>query len=303
MSSSNNSSLNVAQNLSQPTLLDNLIKWLPVIIGLLVLYIPSVQYLAENLWHLDDHAHGPIIVIVVLYLFWQKREIFSQPTENLWPVLGSTLLFLGLLTYAIGRSQEILFFEIGSLIPILTGITLVTIGKHGINRLWFAIFFTLFIIPLPGPVVDLLTNPLKQYISVFAENILYELGYPIARSGVVISIGPYQLLVADACSGLHSMFSLSALGFLYLYLMQYKNWLRNAVVISSILPIAFLANLIRVITLILVTYYFGDEVGQGFVHKFAGMFLFVTSLIFLFLFDGVLGKLPLFKDKSIDKKS
>ena len=299
MSSSNKSFLNGDQNLSQSALFDHLIKWLPVIIGLLILYVPTVQYLAENLWHLDDHAHGPIIVVVVLYLFWQKREVFSQPTENLQPVLGSVLLFVGLLTYAIGRSQEILFFEIGSLIPVLAGITLITTGKQGISKLWFAIFFTLFIIPLPSPVVDLMTNPLKQYISVFAENILYELGYPIARSGVVISIGSYQLLVADACSGLHSMFSLSALGFLYLHLMQYKNWLRNAVIIGSILPIAFLANLIRVITLILVTYYFGDEVGQGFVHKFAGMFLFVTSLIFLFLFDGVLGKLPLFKDKNL----
>jgi len=147
--------------------------------------------------------------------------------------------------------------------------------------------------------VDLLTNPLKHNISVLAESVLYYLDYPIARSGVTISIGPYQLLVADACSGLHSMFSLSALGFLYLYLMQYKNLLRTSVILASILPIAFLANLIRVIALILITYYFGDEVGQGFIHKFAGMFLFVISLIFLFLFDRILGKLPLFKDKQM----
>ena len=284
-------------NLDNSKFLTHLIKWLPVIIGLIVLYLPTAQFLANNLWNTEDQAHGPIILLVVFYLFWQKREVFTLRIEHHEPILGSVLLILGLLIFAVGRSQEILFFEIGSLIPLLAGVTLITIGKIGINKLWFAIFFTLFLIPLPSPVVDLLTNPLKQHISQFAESILYQLGYPIARSGVTISIGSYQLLVANACSGLHSMFSLSALGFLYLYLMQYKNKLRNLSVILSILPIAFLANLIRVITLILVTYYFGDEVGQGFIHKFAGMFLFVISLVFLFLFDSTLGKFSVFRDK------
>ena len=218
--------------------LSHSIKWLPVVIGLLVLYVPTMQFLAENLWNTEDQAHGPIILLVVFYLFWQKRDVFTLPVGRLQPVLGNSLLLLGLLIFAIGRSQEILFFEIGSLVPVLAGVTLITIGRSGVKTLWFAIFFTLFLIPLPSPVVDLLTNPLKQHISEDAESILYALGYPIARSGVMISIGSYQLLVANACSGLHSMFSLSALGFLYLYLMQYKNKLRNVLVVASILPIA-----------------------------------------------------------------
>ena len=168
-------------------------------------------------------------------------------------------------------------------------------GLNSFKQVWFAILFTVFLIPLPSPVVDLLTGPLKESISLIAENILYYFGYPIGRSGVTLSIGSTQLLVANACSGLHSMFSLSALGFLYLYSMQYKNWPRNFIIIASLLPIAFFANLIRVITLVLVTYYFGYEVGQGFVHKFAGIFSFAISLLFIYLFDSVLGQLQLFK--------
>jgi exosortase B len=286
-------------NMGSERFADSIIRWLPVILGILVLYMPSINFLANNLWSTEEQAHGPIILLVVFYLFWQHRSAFSEVIEKQKPILGAAILALGLLIFAIGRSQEILFFEIGSLLPVLTGIALITIGIRGFNKLWFAILFTVFLIPLPSVLVDLLTNPLKHNISVLAESVLYYLDYPIARSGVTISIGPYQLLVADACSGLHSMFSLSALGFLYLYLMQYKNLLRTSVILASILPIAFLANLIRVIALILITYYFGDEVGQGFIHKFAGMFLFVISLIFLFLFDRILGKLPLFKDKQM----
>ena len=134
-------------------------------------------------------------------------------------------------------------------------------------------------IPLPGMLVDVITGPLKQQISELTEMVLYWADYPIARSGVTLSIGPYQLLVADACSGLNSMFSLSAMGLLYLYIMHYRSWIRNGVLIVSLLPIAFVANTVCVIILVLVTYYFGDEVGQGFVHKFASILLFFVSLL------------------------
>jgi hypothetical protein len=67
-------------------------------------------------------------------------------------------------------------------------------------------------IPLPGIIVDAVTGPLKQWISVIVVELLYGVGYPIARNGVILTIGQYQMLVADACSGLHSMYSLSALG-------------------------------------------------------------------------------------------
>jgi exosortase B len=204
-------------------------------------------------------------------------------------VLGSLSLLFGLLLYVLGRSQDIFIFDIGSQIPVLIGILLITRGVPALKALWFPLFFIVFMIPLPGILVDAVTGPLKQHVSELAEAILYQAGYPIARSGVTLTIGQYQLLVADACSGLNSMFSLSALGLLYLYLMQHKSWLRNGVIIASLLPIAFVANVVRVMVLVLVTYHFGDEAGQGFIHGFAGILLFIISLLFLFALDGVLG--------------
>jgi len=277
--------------------LATIFTWLPVFIGLLALYVPTINAMAKELWVFDDQAHGPIILLVVLYLIWQLRAVFSETSAKTQPIIGGLSFVFGLLIYAVGRSQQIFIMEIGSMVPVLGGIVLITLGFKGLRQLWFPIFFTIFMIPLPGFIIDTVTGPLKHSISMLAESFLYHLGYPIARSGVAISIGMYQLLVADACSGLHSMFSLSALGFLYLYMMRYRNLPRNIVLISSILPIAFIANLFRVIALILITYYFGDEVGQGFVHKFAGLFLFVISLLSLFIFDAALGKFTYFQDK------
>ncbi len=267
--------------------------WWPIVFGLLVLYAPTYWMLAHGLWNSDDYAHGPIVLVVTLFLIWQQRAVFmrdaSAPPTRGEAASGWVFLVLGLLTYAVGRSQDILLLEVGSQIPVILGALLVTLGVSAARALWFALFFLLFMVPLPGFVVDAATGPLKQYISVIAEQILYVAGYPIARSGVTLTIGQYQLLVADACSGLHSMFSLSAMGLLYLYLIRHTSVARNLIIMAAILPIAFAANIVRVIVLILVTYHLGDEAGQGFLHDFAGIMLFVFGLLFLFALDGVLG--------------
>jgi len=268
--------------------------WWPVVLGLLVLYVPTYWMLAHGLWNSDDYAHGPIVLVVTLFLIWRQRAVFlpdagAGTATRGETVAGWVLLVFGLLTYAVGRSQDVLLLEVGSQVPVILGALLVTLGLPAARALWFALFFLLFMVPLPGFVVDTLTGPLKQYISVIAEQALYTAGYPIARSGVTLTVGQYQLLVADACSGLHSMFSLSAMGLLYLYLMQRSSNVRNLILMATILPIAFAANIVRVIVLILVTFHMGDEAGQGFLHGFAGIMLFVIGLLFLFALDGMLG--------------
>lgn len=262
--------------------------WLPVIAGLLVLYVPTFYDLATTLWQSDDYAHGPIILAIIAWMFWKRRQVLLAAPARTAPVPGFALLLIGLLLYAVGRSQDITLFEVGALAPVLAGVLLVARSWAGLRALWFPLLFIVFLVPLPGFFVDALTMPLKQNVSVIAEQLLYAAGYPIARNGVVLTIGQYQLLVADACSGLNTMFSLSALGLLYLHLMRYPSWLHNGLILASILPIAFCANIVRVMILVLVTYHFGDAAGQGFLHNFSGMALFIIALLILFGFDSLL---------------
>lgn len=284
--------------LNQSRIPRELLEWWPVLLGLLALLVPTIIELTKGIWQSEDQAHGPLILLVVVYLFWEKRSVLFDSKELTSPIVGWLSLIFGLLIYAIGRSQEIILFEVGAFVPVLAGTLLITRGLQAWKQLWFPIIFIVFMIPLPGFIVDGLTGPLKQHISQIAETVLYNVGYPVARSGVTITIGQYQLLVADACSGLHSMFSLSALGLLYLYMVQHKSWWRNSIIIASILPIAFLANVVRVITLILVTYHFGDEAGQGFIHGAAGIVLFVVALTGLFTLDGLIGLITKWRKKA-----
>jgi exosortase len=177
-----------------------------------------------------------------------------------------------------------------SQILVLVGLLLAIQGKAAAMALLFPICFLVFSIPLPGSFLDAILLPLKQNVSMIVEQLLYVLGYPISRSGVVLNIGNYQLLIANACSGLNSMIALSSVGILFLYLIRNPSVLHNVILFVCILPIAFLANVIRVMTLVLVTYHFGDHAGQM-VHDVAGYGEIIFAFGAFFALDALLSRL------------
>ena len=264
--------------------------WLvPLLIGLCALYLPTYLTLAHTVWASDEQGHGPIILAISLWLMWRQRSTFFDLEVQPAIASGSILLALGLLLYVLGRTQDIDTFEVASQILVLAAALLITKGWQALRLMAFPLFFMIFMVPLPSIFVQTVTVPLKMLVSFSAEAILYRFDYPVARTGVVISVGQYQLLVADACAGLNSMFTLEALGLLYMNIMKYTSVARNVTLAVLIIPISFCANVVRVMILILVTYHFGDEAGQGFVHGFAGMVLFVVALTLILTVDAILG--------------
>ncbi|NGZ88035.1 exosortase B [Duganella aceris] len=264
--------------------------WLVVLAGLLVLYLPSFIDLFKGPWSTDKNAHGPIVFAVTLWFLWFRAGSVSTAglTPKPAPWLGYPLLALGLLMFIVGRSQSVLILEVGSLMPVLLALTFIFFGGRIARHLWFAFFFMCFMVPLPGSLVDAATQPLKLAVSVSAEELLYIFGYPVSRAGVIINIGPYQLLVADACSGLNSLFTLEALGLLYLNVMRHESAFRNIVLALLIVPISFASNVTRVIVLSLITFHMGDAAGQGFLHGFSGMVLFLCGLMLIIGMDTLL---------------
>lgn len=257
-------------------------------LGLLALFVPTYITLSETAWLKDDNGHAPIIIALSFWLLWADRhKIFEGPAR---PAMASgwVFLLLGVASYVLGRSQGIDTLEALSHIVLLTACLLMVRGWQGVRRAWFPLFFMLFMVPLPGVLVQAITMPLKVMVSIVAEAILYAAGYPIGRSGVTLTIGPYQLMVADACSGLNSLFTLESLGLFYMKLMNYKSRTRNTLLALAIIPISFSSNVIRVIALVLITFYLGDEAGQGFLHGFAGMLLFSVALVLTYLTDRLL---------------
>lgn len=263
-------------------------EWFPVCLGLALLYLPTYYDLSQTLWASDEQGHGPIILGITLWFFWRKRHDIAHLESSSNTTLGWALLAGGLLLYALGRSQDILLFEVGSQIAVVSAALLILRGKAALRLMWFPLLFMVFMVPLPSSVVDALTLPMKTVVSWAVDHILYWAGYPVSRSGVILQVGQYKLLVADACAGLHTLFTLEAMGLLYLHLIRHESWLRNTLLAITIIPISISANSIRVTALALITYHYGDEAGQGFLHGFAGMVLFNSALILIIGVDSLL---------------
>jgi exosortase len=149
------------------------------------------------------------------------------------------------------------------------------------------------LLPVPGWMIDQFTAPLKLLVTTLATAIVSPFDIPIMQEGVTMTVGPYQLLVEDACSGLNSLIGLIAITLFYIYLLRNASWRYSAFLVCLIIPVAITANVLRIITLILLTFYFGDAVGQGFLHVTAGLFLFAISLSLMFAIDSVASRVRL----------
>jgi exosortase B len=264
-------------------------QWWPVWIGLALLFVPSIHDLLRGPWSTEEQGHGPIILGLALWLLWRKwPAVAAAASPSGAPAAGAVPLLLGLILYALGRSQHILMFEIGAIPVVLAALIWTVSGAAALRQVWFPVFFMLFMVPLPGELVAALTLPMKMAVSFVTETVLFAVGYPISRAGVILQIGQYQLLVADACAGLQTLLTLEALGLFYLNLKPHTSAVRNLVLALLIVPISFCANVIRVIVLTLITYHAGSSAGQGFLHSFAGIVLFLTALTLIMSADSAL---------------
>ncbi len=255
----------------------------------LSLAIPSLWDWLFGTWMAYSQGHELLLLGVAAWLVWRQRDATSAGRPERLGAVFWLAWVLCLWGYVLGRSQEFIRVELLSLWLSALLVMWAARGWQGLRRTWFAWLFCLFAMPLPFSLVLALTAPLKEAVSMVATSVLSGVGYPVGRSGVVITVGQYQLLVAEACAGLHSMFILEAMGLLYSHLAQHTSWWRNGLLAVLAVPVSFLANVVRVMILVVVTHHFGDAAGQGFVHNFAGLVLFAVALVLMAGADALLG--------------
>jgi exosortase len=257
-------------------------------LGALAIAAPTIAFVARESWSTEQGAHGPIVLATGIWLLLRLWPVASQVAKRppTWRVIA--LLALAVMGYLLARIAQVVeiegYFMYASLLAGIYGL----IGGNAIRQLWFPLFYLAFMFPPPETIVYAITMPMKLGVSEVAIAILHAFGYPIAGQGVMIYVGQYELLVAAACSGLNSIISLSAISLFYIYLRHEAEWRYAAFLVLLIVPVALIANLVRVMILILLTYHAGDAVAQGFLHNFAGIVMFAVALLTIFALDAVL---------------
>ena len=249
-----------------------------LLLGVLALALPTMQFVVSESWTGETGAHAPIILATGLWLLVYTLRTDTQkytPPDARYPI---ALLLVLLPLYVIARITQIVEIEGYLMYACLIVVLYSLIGFKGLKRIWFPLLYLAFVFPPPETIVAAITLPLKLWISQAAVATLGLIGYPIGAQGVTIAIGQYQLLVAAACAGLNTILSLSAISLFYAYVMHKAQPRYVALLAALVLPVALFANFVRVLLLILLTYHFGEATGQGFMHDFAGIFMFVVAL-------------------------
>jgi exosortase B len=260
--------------------------WAALLPGLLLLYVPTYVDLAAGLWRDEAYAHGPIILALFAWLAWRRRDVLLDERLTPAPVAGALLLAAGLALFMVGRTQSIALFEVASHLPVLAGAVLLVRGFEGLRRMAFPLLFLLFLVPLPGFVIEAVTGPLKQLVSALVAALLQVVGYEVERSGVVLLVNGHELLVADACSGMNSLVSLFALGLIYAHVTGRRGPGTFALLIAALVPVAIAANVLRVLALSLIAVHGGDAAARGALHDVVGFVAFVAALGLLVLVLG-----------------
>jgi exosortase len=260
------------------------LSW-PLVIGLAALGVPAALSLSGETWSSDAGAHGPLVIATAVWLLWRQRsELHTRGHPgNFWIICFP--LMLALVMYIAGEAFDFITLEALGLYIVALAMFCFLFGAKELARNWFIFVYLLFAVPPPRSWLDMATFPLKQFVSSSAVALLQLCGLPVSHQGVVIYAGQYQFLVEDACSGLNSILGLIAISLLYIYLARRSSWRYAAVLAALTVPVAIVANIIRIILLILLTLWAGDAVAQGFMHFAAGIVLFVIALGLIFLID------------------
>jgi exosortase D (VPLPA-CTERM-specific) len=245
----------------------------------LVLYLDVIVRLAQD-WVTDDnYSHGFLIVPLALFFIWKRRNQLmaaSRQPNN----LGLAVVVGSLIVLCVGLLGSELFLTRISFVGALSGTVLFLYGWQCLRVLGFPLSFLLFMIPIPRIVFDQMVFPLQLLASQLAEITLSMLGVPVLREGNIIVLAHSTLEVAEACSGIRSLVSLLALTVAYGNLSDPRLSVRTVLAAATV-PVAIIANGLRIAGTGLAVQYYGAESAEAFFDAVSGWILFTIAFMSL----------------------
>jgi exosortase len=265
------------------THLGELFGWQAVTLLALVglLYAPILLRLTQQWWSDPNFSHGFLVPVFAGFVVWQDRARLAavRPAPSTW---GLALILLSLCTLILGVFGAELFLSRVSLLMLAAGLILFFLGWQFLRAVLFPLAFLILMVPLPAIIFSQITFPLQILASKLSASMLPYFGVPVFREGNVINLPAMPLEVAEACSGIRSLLSLTTLAIMYGYLLEKRVAIRFALALASV-PIAVAANGLRIVGTGLLVQYWDPEKAEGFFHAFSGWLIFVVSLTMLFV--------------------
>jgi exosortase len=256
---------------------------------LVAVFYPILRALVVQWMTDEDVSHGFFVPLVALFIAWQRRDkILALEYKPAW--WGLAIMAWGGAQAYLGMLAAELFLQRTSFLITLVGLLLVIGGTALIRELLFPLLLLPFMIPIPTVIYNQLTFPLQLFASRVAEAVLGLVGIPVLRDGNILELASQKLSVAEACSGIRSLLSLTFLSLVYAYIFDGRVWMRWVLFFLTI-PIAIIANAGRV-TITGMLSEVNPELARGFFHSLEGWIIFMIALVLLLLTHQVISRIP-----------
>jgi exosortase len=249
----------------------------------LVLFLPQLDYLVRGVWPEVKYSHGYLIPLVSLWFLFQNQEELSGVPRRP-SALGLLPILLGILLWLFAQINSFNALAHLSMLLVLVGMVLYATGSRFLYAVAFPIGYLIFAFPIPKRLDDLyVVLPLQRFAAAVSERIIHALGIPVIREGNVIEVPNVQLFVEEACSGLHSLYSLIALGTAFVFLTDRRPFERVLIIVATV-PIAIAANVFRVTLTGVLAAKVSPDLARGAIHEYSGLVVFLLGLVMLVLF-------------------
>jgi exosortase len=249
------------------------------------LYSPLLLRLAQQWWQDPNYTHGFFVPLFSLFLIWESRgQLAALQIKPSW--WGLVMLVLALMALVLGTIGSGFFLSRVSLLLLICGMVVFLAGWKHLAAISFPLAFLILMIP-SSTLVDQITFPLQLLASKTATLLLTGVGVLAAREGNIILLPTARLEVAEACSGIRSLFSLITLTVIYGYLAETRTGVRVLLALIAV-PVSILANALRIAFTGLVVQYWGLEGAQGTLHLLSGWLIFAGSLLLIFVLHRLL---------------
>jgi len=258
--------------------------WSVVIVGLILIpaflwsYWPTLHWM-ESLWRNEpDYSHGYLVLPLAGLIAYSRWDLFpGVRTRISW--YGVLLLFVAILVRVVGRFGYMDFLDGWSLLPWIAGATWMLFGAKAMRWALPAIAFLFLLVPLPFQAETLLSWKLQGVATQASTALLRVLGQPAVAEGHTIWLGQTQLMVEDACSGLRIFVGIGALAF-FVASVARRSWIDRIAILASVLPLAIVANVLRVTTVALFSRGF-DGVSLDRIHDWVGIAMIGVAALML----------------------
>lgn len=262
-----------------------------VLLSLLyLLFSPLIIQLVHEWGNDPEFSHGFLIPIVSVYLIWINRKkimsIESSPSNNELKAGSSALLIIGLIMFIFGAFVQHIFVEGIAMMIILSGIVFLLYRVEMLKMVLFPIGYLIFMLPIPHVVNLFFASQLKFFIAHSSAFLLSLAQIPVLLEGSTLHLPSISLEVVEACSGMQTMISFLAIGAVFAYLGYHSILLRTIIIIMAV-PLALLANILRVSMIGAISYYFNNDFAHNF-HRYAWtLIVFIGVLGFIAISKGI----------------